>query len=126
MRLTVLSLCTLLSTTPAYAAGGGAIAWDRNTGKYGASFNQSTPRNAEDSAIGECGDSGCRVIMRIRPGMCAAFAATADGKKAGAAVRKNRKQAKTAALADCNKNKGVGQHWYSGNKCAIKIDNCNT
>ena len=41
MRLTVLSLCTLLSTTPAFATGGGAIAWDRNTGKYGASFNQS-------------------------------------------------------------------------------------
>jgi hypothetical protein len=90
MRLTVLSLCTLLSTTPAFAAGAGAIAWDRHTGKYGASFNQSTRRNAEDAAIGECGDSGCRVIMRIKPRMCAAFAATTDGKKAGAAVRKNR------------------------------------
>jgi hypothetical protein len=126
MRLTVLSLCTLLSTTPAFAAGGGAIAWDRNTGRYGASFNQSTPRNAEDSAIGKCGDSGCRVIMRIKPRMCAAFAATADGKKAGAAVRKNSNQARTVALADCKKNKGVGQHWYSWNKCAVKIENCNT
>ena len=98
MRLTVLTLCTLLSTTPAVAGGGGAIAWDRNTGRYGVSFNQSTPRNAEDSAIGQCGDSGCRVIMKIKPGLCAAFAATTDGKRAGAAVRKNRKQAKTAAL----------------------------
>jgi hypothetical protein len=64
--------------------------------------------------------------MRIKPRMCAAFAATADGKKAGAAVRKNCNQARTVALADCKKNKGVGQHWYSWNKYAIKIDNCNT
>ena len=41
---TVVTVYALLSATPAFAAGGGAIAWDRETGKYGASWNQPTPK----------------------------------------------------------------------------------
>jgi hypothetical protein len=45
---------TLLPAMPA-SAGYGAIAWDRDTGKYGASWNQPTPQRAEEAALGECG-----------------------------------------------------------------------
>jgi len=59
---TAITVYALLSATPAFAAGGGAIAWDRDTGKYGASWNQSTPKQATEAAISQCGASGCKVV----------------------------------------------------------------
>ena len=57
---------TLLPAMPA-SAGYGAIAWDKSTGKYGASWNQSTRKLAEEAALGECGASGCKVVGRVGP-----------------------------------------------------------
>ena len=86
---TVVTLYAVLSATPAFAAGGGAIAWDRETGKYGASWNQPTPKQATQAAISQCGASGCKVVLKVRPMMCGALAISGDSKKAGAAVRKD-------------------------------------
>jgi Domain of unknown function (DUF4189) len=86
---TAITVYALLSATPAFAAGGGAIAWDRDTGKYGASWNQSTPKQATEAAITQCGASGCKVVLKVCPMMCGALATSGDSKKAGAAMRKD-------------------------------------
>jgi hypothetical protein len=107
---------TLLPTIPALA-GYGAIAWDRGTGKYGVSWNQPTPRRAEEAALGECGASGCKVVGKVGPAMCGALATTADGKHAGAAWRKDREAARVAALKNCNTDRA--------GECTVRITDCN-
>jgi hypothetical protein len=115
---TAITVYALLSATPAFAAGGGAIAWDRDTGKYGASWNQSTPKQATEAAITQCGASGCKVVLKVRPMMCGALSISGDNKKAGAAVRKDLDTARVAALSSCQKNKGATD-------CAVKTADCN-
>jgi hypothetical protein len=107
---------TLLPAIPALA-GYGAIAWDRGTGKYGVSWNQPTPRRAEEAALGECGASGCKVVGEVGPAMCGALATTADGKHAGAARRKDRDAARLAALKNCNKDQA--------GECTVRATDCN-
>ena len=102
---TVVTVYALLSATPAFAAGGGAIAWDRETGKYGASWNQPTPKQAAEAAISQCGASGCKVVSKVQPLMCGA-------------VRKDLDTARVAALTSCQKNKGATD-------CAVKTADCN-
>src|SRR5713101_6865705 len=93
----------LLTAVPARAAEYGAIAWDEGTGKYSASWNQPTQRRADEVAISECGASGCKVVRQIGPKMCGALALSENGKKAGAAFRKDRDAARLAALKACPK-----------------------
>jgi hypothetical protein len=107
---------TLLPAIPA-SAGYGAIAWDRDTGKYGASWNQPTGKRAEEAALGECGASGCKVVGRVGPRMCGALATTEDGKHAGAAWRKNREAARLDALKSCDKDKA--------GECVVRATDCN-
>jgi hypothetical protein len=107
---------TLFPAAPAFA-GYGAIAWDRSTGKYGVSWNQPTPRRAEEAALGECGASGCKVVGRVGPAMCGALATTEDGKHAGAAWRKDREAARLRALKDCQKD--------SAGECIVRATDCN-
>ena len=53
----------LLAATPTLAAYG-AIAWDKQSGKRGWSWNEATAQKAAEVAISECGASGCKVIIR--------------------------------------------------------------
>jgi hypothetical protein len=99
------------------AAGYGAIAWDKGTGKYGASWNQPTGKRAEEVALGECGASGCQIVQRVGRATCAALATTEDGKHAGAAQRKDREAARLAALKACQKDKA--------GECVIQRNDCN-
>jgi hypothetical protein len=107
----------LLAALPACAAEFGAIAWDKQTGKRGWSWNQATQKRAEEVAISECGASGCKVIIRAGPGMCAALASTDDGKYIGAASRKDRDAARVASLKDCGKGKA--------GECTVRFTDCN-
>jgi hypothetical protein len=107
---------TLLATPPARAAEYGAIAWDEGTGKYSASWNQPTQRRADEVAISECGASGCKVVRQIGPKMCGALALSENGKKAGAAFRKDRDAARLAALKACPKQAG---------ECVVRVADCN-
>lgn len=107
---------TLWPGVPAFAAYG-AIAWDRGTGKYGVSWNQPTPKRAEEVALSDCGATSCEVVRKIGPAMCGALATTEDGKHAGAAFRKDRAAARLAALAACQKDKA--------GECIIRIADCN-
>ena len=108
---------TLLATLPARAAEYGAIAWDRQTGKRGWSWNQPTQKHADEVAVSECGASGCKVIIRAGSGMCAALASTEDGKFIGAASRKDRDAARVASLKDCDKGKK--------GECTVRFTDCN-
>lgn len=107
---------TLLPAMPA-SAGYGAIAWDRDTGKYGVSWNQPTPQRAEEAALGECGASGCKVVGKVGPRMCGALATTQDGKHAGAARRKDRDAARLAAVKNCVKDQA--------GECVVRATDCN-
>jgi hypothetical protein len=107
---------TLLPTIPA-VAGYGAIAWDRSTGKYGVSWNQSSGKRAEEAALGECGTTGCKIVGRVGPRMCGAFATTEDGKEAGAAWRPDREAARLDALKSCSKAKA--------GECIVRATDCN-
>jgi hypothetical protein len=106
----------LLPAIPAFA-GYGAIAWDRSTGKYGASWDQPTGKRAEEAAIGECGASGCKVVAKIGPRMCGALATTGDGKHAGAAWRSDREAARLAAVKNCSKDQA--------GECVVRSTDCN-
>src|SRR5262249_46304278 len=59
------SATTDVPAVPAPAASGayGAIAWDRETGGRGWSWNQHTQTRADEVALSECGATGCKVIM---------------------------------------------------------------
>ena len=107
---------TQLTAMPAFAQYG-AIAWDKETGKYGASWNQDTPKRAEEVALGDCGTTGCKVIIRTRRAMCAALATNEGGKYAGGASRKDRDAARLAALTNCKKGKA--------GECTIRVTDCN-
>jgi hypothetical protein len=95
----------------------GAIAWDKETGKRGWSWNQQTQSRAEEVALSECGATGCKVIMRTGRRECAALATNEAGKYVGAASRKDRDAARLAALANCEKG--------NAGECIVRITDCN-
>ena len=110
---------TDVPAVPAPAALGayGAIAWDRETGRRGWSWNQHTQSRADEVALSECGATGCKVIMRAGRGMCAALATNEAGKFVGAASRKDRDAARLAALKDCEKG--------NAGDCTARFTECN-
>ena len=113
----VLGLASVqLTAAPAFAQYG-AIAWDKETGKYGASWNQDTPKRAEEVAVGECGATGCKVIIRTRRAMCAALATSESGKYAGGASRRDREAARLSALTNCKKG--------NAGECVVRVTDCN-
>jgi hypothetical protein len=95
----------------------GAIAWDMETGKYGVSWNKATAERAAEAAVSDCGATGCKVIIRTRPAMCAALATNESGKYAGGAARKDRDAARLAALNDCQKG--------NAGECTVRVTDCN-
>jgi hypothetical protein len=107
---------TQLTAMPAFAQYG-AIAWDKETGKYGASWNQDTPKRAEEVALSDCGATGCKVIIRTRRAMCAALATNESGKYAGGASRKDREAARLSALNNCKKG--------NAGECTVRVTDCN-
>lgn len=113
---TLVLAASLLAATPALA-GYGAIAWDKDTGKYGGTWNRATAQQAAERALRDCGATGCKVIMRTGAGQCAALATTANGKFVGAARRATSEAARQAALANCQKGKA--------GECVVRGSNCN-
>ena len=106
----------LLAATPALATYG-AIAWDKESGKRGWSWDAPTPQKAAAKARSECGASGCMLVVKPTTA-CAALATTADGKFAGAAARKTKEEARLAALAFLSERSSAGD-------CVIRVAECN-
>ena len=108
----------LAGAAPARAAVG-AFAYDEATGKYGASWNQATDKQAEAEALKGCASEKCKIVFRTRAGECGAIAATDNGKAWGGAKRPKREEAEKAATANCEKRPGAA------GKCKVKTADCN-
>jgi len=108
----------LMAATAAPAdAGYGAIAYDQNTGKEGASWNQKTPAEANELALKECASTECRVHP-VEPKGCGALAMSDKDKAWGGADRETLDKAKKDAVAHCQ------THTQSGT-CAVRVSGCN-
>ena len=107
---------TVLPAAPA-VAGYGAIAWDKETGRSGWSWDQSTAAKAKEVALSQCGTSGCKVVMESAAKQCSALATTQDRKHIGAAWRKTQDAARLAAIANCEKAKP--------GECIVRFSMCN-
>jgi hypothetical protein len=103
-----LLLVVLLQAIPVHAAKQsatpnrfGAIAYDRATQSWGVAYDTARARDAEVSALKQCGQRECVVVHKFRNG-CAALA---DGPKASAAASgATREEAETKALKRCGAN----------------------
>ena len=107
----------LTVATPAAQAGFGAVAYDQDTGKYGASFNQATQAEAYEQALKQCDSGGCRVHV-VEPKGCGALAMSDKDKAWGGADRMTLTEAKRDAVTHCQ------SHTKSGS-CAVRISGCN-
>ena len=84
-------------TTTAWGYGFGAIAFDRSSGKWGASYGYASPQAADRWALYECmqHSSHCGVVVRFRGDICAAYAVgpSATGRGAGPSAASARQRA---------------------------------
>jgi hypothetical protein len=99
------------------SAGYGAIAYDQNSGKHGASWNQPTPARANELALRECASAECRVHP-VEPKGCGALARSDKDKAWGGADRVSLDEAKRDAIARCRAHTTTGT-------CAVSISGCN-
>ena len=110
----------LASAAPAFA-GFGAVALDEESGRVGASWDKGSQKQAQDSAMKDCGSPGCRVVFTVPPRHCAALATGEKGKTGkvawGGADKQTRDAAKLAAVENCQKN--------TPGKCELRASECN-
>lgn len=104
---------------PGYAGADGALALDSNQGdQYGWAVDYPTMSEAEEEALGECGNN-CRVVLRFATG-CAAYAA--DQQRAstiyGWATASDSHTAQNRAMTECM-NRG-------GTSCMLRAWGCNS
>jgi hypothetical protein len=114
-----LAVLTLTAGAAPARAAFGAFAYDETTGKYGASWNQASEKQADETALKSCTSDKCKIVFRIKTGQCGAIAATENGKAWGGATRPKREEAEKAALANCEKRPGAAGH------CKVKTAECN-
>lgn len=113
-------LLMLSAAAPALAAFG-AMALDEDTGKYGASWNEKTQKEADEAALKGCNSGGCKVIFRVPPRHCAALATGEKGTSGkiawGGADKSTRDAARLAAIENCQK--------HTSGKCELRESECN-
>ena len=106
-----------LATMQPADAGYGAIAYDQNNGKDGASRNQKTPAEANEAALKLCASPDCRVHP-VEPKGCGALAISDKDKAWGGADRETLDRAKHDAVEHCQ------THTQTGT-CAVRVSGCN-
>ena len=99
------------------AAEYGAIAYDQDNGKQGASWNQATPAAANEAALRACASPGCQVHP-VEPAGCGALAQSDKDKAWGGADREKLDLAKREAVAHCQ------THTQTGT-CTVRVSGCN-
>lgn len=107
---------TMAAPASAYA-GFGAVAYDQETGNYGASWNASTQSKAFEEALKQCSSAGCKVHP-VEPKGCGALAMSDKDKAWGGADREKLEEAKREAVAHCQ------THTQQGT-CAVRVSGCN-
>ncbi len=113
-------LLLLGSSTAAYA-GFGAVAYDQNSGKYGASWDEPTQAAAFELALKQCASADCRVHP-VEPKGCGALALSDKDKDGhiywGGADRETLALAKHDAIAHCKTH-------TAGGTCSVRLSGCN-
>lgn len=114
----VLLLCGMAAPAE---AGFGAVAYDQNSHKYGASWDEPTQAEAYELALKQCASPDCRVHP-VEPKGCGALALS-DKDKAGniywgGADRETLAKAKHDAIAHCQTHTTTGS-------CTVRISGCN-
>jgi hypothetical protein len=109
-------ILSLMTAGPA-EAGYGAIAYDQNSGKEGASWDQPTPSSANEAALKQCASPDCRVHP-VEPKGCGALAIADKDKAWGGADRETLDEAKRDAVAHCQTHTTTGT-------CAVRVSGCN-
>ena len=118
VRTLILAVWILvLSSASASANHYGAIAYDRASGSWGASWDQPSQQAANTSALRECEKhtSGCAVVVEFLH-FCGAYA-TGPGTTAGWGTDATRAAAEQRAVNACNSR---------GGPCEAKVWACNT
>jgi Domain of unknown function (DUF4189) len=121
MAATAAVALLLLGAATAAEAGFGAVAYDQNTGKYGASWNEPTQAKAFEQALKQCASPDCRVHP-VEPKGCGALALSGKDKDGhiywGGADRVTLAKAKRDAIAHCQTHTTTGT-------CTVRIFGCN-
>ncbi len=110
------ALLLLVAAMPAYA-GFGAVAYDQNTGKRGASWNMPTQAQAFERALKQCASPECRVHP-VQPQGCGALAISDKDKAWGGADRATLADAERDAVAHCQTHTKAGT-------CTVRLSGCN-
>lgn len=114
-RVLILALMSVGFAPGAFAYG--ALAIDRNQGPaYGFAYDYTTPSQAQQRALSECG-GGCRVVQTFSGG-CAAYAAdqTRGSTIYGWAKASNSGSAQNTALRFCRER--------GGKRCIVRVWGC--
>jgi hypothetical protein len=106
----------LAAAAPAQA-GFGAVAYDQDTGTYGATWDEPTQARAYELALRQCNSPGCRVHP-VEPAGCGALALSDKDKAWGGADRETLAAARKDAVARCQ------THTTDG-KCEVRVAGCN-
>ena len=114
--IAVVLVLGVTDAAPAWA-GFGAIAYDQDDGKFGASFNQPNKAQAYEEALKQCGSEGCRVHP-VEPKGCGALALSDKDKAWGGADRVTLTDAKRDAVSHCQ------THTQAGS-CTVRVSGCN-
>lgn len=109
-------LLSFAAAAPAYA-GFGAVAYDQDTGKYGATWNEPTQARAYELALKQCASENCRVYP-VEPAGCGALALSDKDKAWGGADRETLAKARQDAVARCQTHTTAG-------KCEVRVSGCN-
>jgi hypothetical protein len=118
-----LAVAVLLAAgfAPSAEAGFGAVAYDQNSGKYGASWNEPTQTKAFELALKQCASPDCKVHP-VEPKGCGALALSDKDKDGhiywGGADRETLAKAKQDAVAHCQTHTTAGT-------CTVRIFGCN-
>lgn len=118
-KIFVLAVWMLVcSSASALANNYGAIAYDRSTDTWGASYDHPSQQAANDRALHECGKyaSHCAVVVKFWGSLCAAYA-TGPGTTAGWGSDSTRAAAERRAVSACSSR---------GGPCQVKVWSCNS
>src|SRR5437764_6713051 len=116
--LVAMTAAIVLTVAAAPAWGGfGAVAYDQDAGKFGASWNEPSPARANEAALKQCASEQCRVYP-VEPKGCGALAVSDKDKAWGGADRVNLEAAKREAIAHCQTHTTAGT-------CAVRVSGCN-
>jgi hypothetical protein len=89
------------SAATASASGYGAIAFSETSQRWRFRWNVLDEERATELALDDCGDSGCRIILKFGPKQCGTFA-LGNKNVTAAAVGKTRDQAERLARERCD------------------------